>query len=652
MNHYLRGTAVGALLCATLSGASAEELRFDQLYVIGDSLSDGGAYSQAVQAGGGGLLPQINYRFLTNAPDGSSTTYAENLGTALGIDVLPNVFSAVPAAGLGQVTLGGTNYAQGGARVSNPQGIGFSPSTGITTLPMTTQVDRLLAEHPTLGANDLILLWGGANDVFVQAGAVGAAAATPAQAGAALAQAATELVAQVDRLRAAGAENIVVVTVPDIGTTPFGLSLGAQGAALQTGLVNAFNSQLVASIDGKAVIVDAEQLLSAIRSDPLKYGFTAPNAATVPACPDTALTCLQGINASADSEERLFADGVHPTTASHALLGEAAFAGLQAATQRGAIGVASLNALRQGSLSLENRLNPTVLRYTDANGVQQRRDVGDIDYFASFEVGTYSSDAQQVTPGASGNSQVAKFGFDIAVAPNATLGAGLSIDRGEVDFDGGRGGFDQRLIVGALFGQVALSRSFYMNAAFGGGGIDVTDVTRSFTLGPARETYTAETEGRYRFARIGAGGFVPLSDEVLLNPFAHYTREKVSIDGFTESTGAASLSYGDTDYTADRVTLGLSAIFQPKTMPDWTFNVRGSIEHDLNDDPLYVSLGPDASTLGTVSAPRPDRTWGYLSGSVVRDVGPGAFVSFTASAALSQSGSSGYTASIAYKKSF
>ena len=73
-------TALGAAMLMGLTAASAEELRFHRLHVLGDSLSDGGAYSQAVQVGGGGALPAINYRWLTNAPDGSSRTYAEVLG--------------------------------------------------------------------------------------------------------------------------------------------------------------------------------------------------------------------------------------------------------------------------------------------------------------------------------------------------------------------------------------------------------------------------------------------------------------------------------------------------------------------------------------------------------------------------------------------
>lgn len=160
MTGFSKGTALGAMLCASVSTVSAEELRFNNLFVIGDSLSDGGTYSQAVQAAGGGLLPVINYRFLTNAADGSSLTYAGVLARELGLTLRPNVLSGVPLANIAQVNISGSNYAEGGARVTNPAGIGNNPAGGITTLPLVTQVDRLLADMPSFGANDLIILWG------------------------------------------------------------------------------------------------------------------------------------------------------------------------------------------------------------------------------------------------------------------------------------------------------------------------------------------------------------------------------------------------------------------------------------------------------------------------------------------------------------
>ena len=641
-----------ALLSSVATLTYAEELRFDDVFIIGDSLSDAGAYSQSVQAAGMGALPAINYKFLTNAPDGSALTFGEVLGNELGLTLGPNVFSGVPVAGIPDAPLGGTIYADGGSRVTDPNGIGFDPTLGITTRSLAVQVDRMLADRPELGENDLVILWGGANDVFAQAAAVGAGVVSPTDAAGNMSQAATELVGLVDRVRDAGAESVIVVTIPDIGTTPFGIQSGPQGAALQTGLSDAFNQTLLASIGDRAVIVDSQKLLGTIQADPVRYGFTADNAATVPACPGSSLSCLQGVDASPDSEQRVFADGVHPTTQAHELFGQAAFAGLQAATQTGAISVATMTALRQHGLTLENRMNPTVMVTTDDAGNTRRREVGDVDVYAGFDLGSFEADAQQVAPGLEGNTRVVKAGADIVVSPTATIGGGISLDHGDVEFDNDAGGFESDLLIGVLFGQVALNDRFYLSAAVGGGSVTVDDISRSFALGPALERYTADTEGQYRFARIGGGAVLPISAQLRLNPFAHYTWERVSLDGFTESDGAASLSFGDTEYESRRLTAGVSAIITPETMDGWIFNVRASVDHDLNDDPLEVSIGPNADTLGSVSAPRPDQTWGYIAGSVVKEFGGGSSLSLTGSSSIGLDGSRGFVGALTYKMSF
>ncbi|MEM7057018.1 MAG: autotransporter domain-containing protein [Pseudomonadota bacterium] len=653
---------VGAVIAALLPmSAFAEELRFDRLFVIGDSLSDGGAYSQAVVAGSGGALPNIQYRFTTNAPDGSSQTYAEALADSLGIELQPNIINGVPGAAgtplaalANDVNVGGTNFAQGGSRTVDQPGIAFNPAGGITTVPLREQIDRLLAGNPGFNSNDLVIVWGGANDVFAQSGAVGAMAITPAVAGANMAAAAQGLAVDVGRLRQAGAQTVLVVTVPDIGQTPFGLqSEAAQpgSGALLTGLTNTFNQTLIAALRGQnAVIVNSQQILSAVQADPARYGFTAPNAATVPGCTvASSLNCVQGFNTLPDSEQRVFADGVHPSTAAHQVFAQAALAGLQAATQTGAIPVATLTALRQQALSLENRLNPTVLFSFDDKGNRRRREVGDIDYFLSAEAGFYDAQAQQITPGLQGSTQVIKAGADIAVASNATIGIGLSLDHGQVDFDGDRGGFDTRLFLGALFGQMALSENFYVNAAGGAGYIDVYNISRSFFLGPSRESYSASSDGTYYFARAGGGAIFPATDEAIINPYAHFTFEQVTIDGFTESMGAASLSFGETEYTSHRVTAGVSATLSPADIPAWKFNFRGSLEHDLKGEDLGVSLGPDPLTLSTVSAPRPDQTWGYLSLSAIHALGPGMFLSLSGSSSLGLNGSTGFVGTLALK---
>src|SRR5205823_963172 len=98
---------------------------------------------------------------------------------------------------------GGLNYAEGGARVTLP-----NPSAqGQSQTAVSVQIDRYLASGGAFGKNDIVTMLVGANDIFLG----GPAAIAPA---------ATALVTQLGRLQAAGAKNIILLNVPDIGLTP------------------------------------------------------------------------------------------------------------------------------------------------------------------------------------------------------------------------------------------------------------------------------------------------------------------------------------------------------------------------------------------------------------------------------------------------
>jgi outer membrane lipase/esterase len=637
-----------------LPSAHAEAFKINNFYVVGDSLSDPGAYSQAVPFVSG-LPSGLPYRFTDNALNGSSLVWSEHLAAALGIKQGPDTITGVPLAGIPAVKVGGGNYAQGGSRVNDQPGVigGLTPDLGFTTLPGSQQIDRLLADHPKLSGSDLVAVWLGANDVFTQYGSL-PFGLPPQSAVANLQAAAKQLSTQIDRLVAAGAKNIIVVTVPNIGTTPFGRKQPDGGATL-TGLTNAFNAQLLSSLSGKsAVIVDSGKLLSAVQANPAKYGFTAPNAATLPAClpsGGSSLFCLQGLNALPDSAKRVFADDVHPTAAANALFGQAGFAGLQAATQTGTISVATVTALRQQSLGLEARLNSTALAETGEDGKPRVRPVGNIVKFASAEGGYFEADAEQVRPGLSATTEVVKAGADVMVLPNALVGAGISYDNGQVTFDGERGGFDSQLFIGALYGTMALSKQVYIDAAGAAGYVDVFDITRSFELGAARETYNSSSSGSYVMGRLGAG-FLAHIGEWIINPAAALIFERVGIDGFTESNGAASLAFGESEFYATRLSGSVTATYAPADPEAWRAVFRASVEHDLEDDSLIVKMGPTQSNLGFVTAPRPDATFGYLSAQLVKPLANNAAFGLSGSSVVGLEGSLGYTGTATYKMKF
>lgn len=249
-----------ALLIPATTYADAT-MPFTRIFTLGDSLTDGGAYSGTVIASG---APAGNlYKFTTNFTDGSAKVWAEYLAAAIGLPLQPNIVSGVQDTG--------TNYAQGGAQIATDPSIETNLPLGITAFSIRQQVNNLLQQNPRLNAHDQIIIWGGANDVLSALDNVSTAGGTPLSLQAAttqITQAANDLVTQINRLKAAGATYIIVNTLPNMGQTPRAISDGPGTVALaQTLSVDVFNATLKQALRGSnVVIVDSAKILNAIVS--------------------------------------------------------------------------------------------------------------------------------------------------------------------------------------------------------------------------------------------------------------------------------------------------------------------------------------------------------------------------------------------------
>src|SRR6185437_11589101 len=299
--------------------------------------------------------------------------------------------------GFGQplAAAGGYGYAQGGSDVVNAQGQGWAPNNmAATTVPVVTQVANYLSAHTSFNANQLVLVNGGANDILQFAGtsanltALGAALQTQypllvqagklpnSQAGQVafivgylqqlanpqIAQAATQLAAQVQTIVNSGASHVVVSTVPDIGNAPLGVAANTAtpgSAALLTGISAAFNYLLVQNLTalglvgtGKVIVADAftwldQQLpnyqalgftvsstgtacnLSSMQNNATAYAKANPSA-TNGLTPEqygakfgSSLFCSpQTYTVAGADQSYMFADTVHPSTHTHALFAQ------------------------------------------------------------------------------------------------------------------------------------------------------------------------------------------------------------------------------------------------------------------------------------------------------------------------------------------
>jgi phospholipase/lecithinase/hemolysin len=350
------------------SGAPTTRGTFTAVVSFGDSLSDVGAYAPATSLTGNGAAPYFGGKFTTNSA--TAKVWVENLATSLGLLVTPaevgfnGVSVKCPAAASAPLAGTCTGYGQGGARVTSPNGIGRNATTGAgaLTVPMVTQIANHHTRFGNFKSSDLILVFGGNNDVLTQfsifAGTAtqvqtqaAAGQITTAQANAALFEAqtiayvamqtaATELAGYVkSEILAKGGTYVAVMNLPDISQTPFGGTLPASVKPVLAGLVNEFNLWLRTGLTNQPVLwVDTNAYFKAVTASPATYGFVNN---TVPACDAAKIAAItsnavtdgsslfcnstvgapyNGMRTGADATTWAFADGVHPTTGGHVAL--------------------------------------------------------------------------------------------------------------------------------------------------------------------------------------------------------------------------------------------------------------------------------------------------------------------------------------------
>lgn len=262
------------------------QAQFTEIVAFGDSLTDTGN----VYAATNGLVPPPEVYHQGRFSNG--LLWVEWLAMQLGIPA-PRPFLQ-----------GGTNYAFGGAETS------LSGLSSRATPNIGTQIGLYLQTHTAFTDDQLVVLWGGAND-FLNAEQTDPAVPV------------ANLTAEIILLATAGATTMVIPNMP-----PLGQSARYAGSELEAAfddLAIEFNDRLAAELDvlenqlGITIIrLDTFSLFQRFLKQPRAFGFRNVT--------ETALMSPNGEvgvgEVVENPDQYLFWDAVHPTRITHRELGD------------------------------------------------------------------------------------------------------------------------------------------------------------------------------------------------------------------------------------------------------------------------------------------------------------------------------------------
>ena len=311
-----------AVFCFTLP-QKAIAANFSQFFVFGDSLSDTG---NVFNVSGGQIPispPYFQGRF------SNDKIWVDYLGKDLGltptlVTSLPQDFSTIPPTQGINFAFGGANSGKGNAVVPSVPLPGVLEQVGLFR-------QSLIATNQKADPNALYAVWGGGNDYLL--GGV-----TDVN------QTVKNLSDSVGALASAGAKNILVFNLPDLGRVP---AATVNPSAL-TNLTLEHNQKLAAALSNfnsngvNIITIDTNSLFNRVLANPGEFGFK-----------NTVAPCVIGTLNKVDSvcqnpNDFVFFDALHPTTNVHRLIAETALAAVEGKSipePSAALGILALGAL-------------------------------------------------------------------------------------------------------------------------------------------------------------------------------------------------------------------------------------------------------------------------------------------------------------------
>ena len=578
MTRFLRNAALAALTVAAAgafaSAASAQS--YNRLVVFGDSLSDNGNLYAATFNTQPTSPPYFQGRF-SNGP-----VFTELLGFNVG------------RSAAGAPVTGSINYAYGGARTDNSA---FPPG-------MRNQLLAYTGAGGTFGANDLVSILGGANNIFQ---AVGPASVTQNPAGAiqpvALA-AAADINFLVNSVAGAGAGTILVSNLPSLALTPqFNQGPGAPAAPLAEFAGTTFNSALLASLMTTAagrpntniILMDLYKIGPTITANPGWFGLSNVTDA-----------CFNGVTACANPDSYMYWDGVHPTAAGHRLLAALANDYLYYGDRGAQSTVQAETGFRQREDLLDLASESVAQRGAWTPGMQMT---------FGLLADSIETDRRGYIAAADATGYGVRLGLDYVTSETFRLGLAASVRETEVDAGPMR--FDVQSF-GTDFAIGWRSGDLFVNAAAGGSIDRYDDITRVTALAPV--IHTGQTGGHSYGARVQSGIWFDMGG-IAVSPRAALNVVSTTVNGYFEDGPAAQYQYQERNLQAASGEVSVRAEGGGDSMSFW---IEGGYRDSFADSSDAVRTGIVANPAQILAREIDDPFGGSMiaSAGVEADLGP------------------------------
>ena len=564
--RILPSVLASLFLGAAATGAQAQQ--FSQVVVFGDSLSDAGYFRPFLGTLGlpASLVSTLG-RFTTNPGPVWSELVTQHYG------LVPNPSNA-----------GGSIYAQGGARVAVDSA---STPPGSAQRPVSTQItEYLAARNNTADPRALFTVWAGANDFLQNFTLLQAGTITPAQLQTNVLGAVTAEIGQVGRLYQAGARNVMLFLNYDPAATPQFAAADAVTRGSATQLAVGANTTALTTLAGaglRPVVVDIFSLMNELKANPSAYGFSnSTGIACGPFPPITtsgnAQFCYSGNLVAANADKTyIFADGIHPTTATHAIFAQFAEALID--------GPYAYSLLAETPLSTRNG---QIRSLNEGIAQGDRADVGNYTVFAAGDRGDFDVDSATAFAGVKSTNTSATVGVTTRVSEEVTLGAAFGMSKNGASFGGNSGGFRTLERIGSLFASYKW-QGLYATAVGSIGNINFSNISRNIALGSLTRTASATTSGSNMSAALTAGWDFRIG-RFTIGPTVGVTNQNVTVNNFDESNAAsANLHIADQSRKSQVWSGGLRASCD---IGSWTPWLRVTADKERTDSVRLVTATP------------------------------------------------------------